>query len=190
MKSTLTTLALFVMALMLSASAGAQNRSHVTGYFALDLDGAKQGVIAPIDNKGNATFLNVKPGDHSVALLLPAIQKVREAAARSASIEIDVSSYAVVAPIDQRSAPSVSEVVVTKSTDKSSPQILKKGTLRPKTIPLTNIVKHNGEEYYKIELENVLVSSYQVGGSGGDRPMESLSLNFTKIQWDVKENKK
>jgi type VI secretion system secreted protein Hcp len=38
-------------------------------------------------------------------------------------------------------------------------------------------------EYLKIKLTDVLVSSYQTGGSGGgDVPMESFSLNFSKIE--------
>jgi type VI secretion system secreted protein Hcp len=36
------------------------------------------------------------------------------------------------------------------------------------------------QPYLQYELENVLISGYSVSSSG-DRPMESLSLNFTKI---------
>lgn len=64
-------------------------------------------------------------------------------------------------------------------------------------------------EFMKIELEDVLVSSVQHSGHGGDLPTESISLNFAKIMftfipqnadgsagspvsagWDVKANKK
>ena len=64
-------------------------------------------------------------------------------------------------------------------------------------------------DYLQIKLTDVLVSSYQTGGSGEELPKESLSLNFAKIQytytgtsdkvtalppilggWDVLENKK
>lgn len=42
-------------------------------------------------------------------------------------------------------------------------------------------------EYYTIRLTDVMVSSYQFSpSSGGDRPMESLSLNFTKIEFDYR----
>jgi len=37
------------------------------------------------------------------------------------------------------------------------------------------------EPYMTIELEDVLVSSYQTGGSGDDMPIESISLNFGKV---------
>lgn len=198
MNRILSILAVFVMALMLSASAEAQNRSYVTGYFALDLDGAKAGVIAPIDNKGNATFLNVAPGTHTVALLVPAVQKIREAAARSKasntpppSIDIESWSWGV---SNQKVVVAGSNSISggAKAPDKPSTDNFK--TVPPKTAPLDKIIKQGGQEYYKIELENILVSSYQssAGGSSSDRPMESLSLNFSKIEfkYDLKENKK
>jgi type VI secretion system secreted protein Hcp len=37
------------------------------------------------------------------------------------------------------------------------------------------------ELYLTIELEDVLISSYQTGGSGDDIGIESLSLNFSKV---------
>jgi type VI secretion system secreted protein Hcp len=42
------------------------------------------------------------------------------------------------------------------------------------------------EEYLKIDLTDVLVSSYQSGGhgSGGELPMEQISLNFSKVKWE------
>ena len=42
------------------------------------------------------------------------------------------------------------------------------------------------EEYLKIKLTDVLVSSYQTGGSGGSNilPVDQVSLNFAKIEID------
>lgn len=40
--------------------------------------------------------------------------------------------------------------------------------------------KDQMEIYLAFELENVMISGYSAS-SGGDRPSESLSLNFTKI---------
>ena len=37
--------------------------------------------------------------------------------------------------------------------------------------------------YLSIELENAMISNYSVS-SGGDRPTESLALNFTKITYN------
>ena len=42
----------------------------------------------------------------------------------------------------------------------------------------------NGIEFLKIKLSDILVSSYQSGGSAGaDLPEDSFSLNFTKIDF-------
>ena len=47
------------------------------------------------------------------------------------------------------------------------------------------------QEYYTITFSDVLVSSYQSGGSsGGDSlPMDSFSLNFAKIEYGYKPQK-
>lgn len=33
-------------------------------------------------------------------------------------------------------------------------------------------------------MENVIISSVSVGGGGGDKPVESISLNYSSIAWD------
>jgi type VI secretion system secreted protein Hcp len=65
----------------------------------------------------------------------------------------------------EASAPAVGEIVVTKSEDCASTGLFRASLW-----------------------ENTLVSSYSVSGHGGDnhsRPMESLSLNFTKITYNT-----
>jgi type VI secretion system secreted protein Hcp len=45
-------------------------------------------------------------------------------------------------------------------------------------------------EFLKIKLQQVLVSSYQTSGHGGDLiPVEQVTLNFAKIQMEYKEQK-
>ena len=40
------------------------------------------------------------------------------------------------------------------------------------------------QEYFKITFTNVLISSYQTGGSGGDIiPVESITFNFEKMEY-------
>lgn len=39
------------------------------------------------------------------------------------------------------------------------------------------------EDFYKVIMEDVLVSSYQ-GGAGGDLPTDQFSLNYAKIEFD------
>ena len=46
------------------------------------------------------------------------------------------------------------------------------------------------QEYLKITLSDILVSSYQTGGSAGDVvPMDQISLNFAKIEFEYKPQK-
>jgi type VI secretion system secreted protein Hcp len=45
------------------------------------------------------------------------------------------------------------------------------------------------QEYMKIKFTDLLVSSYQTGG-GGEEPLESISLNFAKIEFEYREQKK
>ena len=47
------------------------------------------------------------------------------------------------------------------------------------------------EDFLKIKFENVLVSSYQTGGSSGANvvPMDQISLSFSKIEFEYKEQK-
>jgi type VI secretion system secreted protein Hcp len=81
----------------------------------------------------------------------------------------------------------VSSIQIMKKTDKASVNLLKYCTTG-KHIPRATItVRKAGAKapYLKITLTNVLVSSYQLGSAGGGaaKPSESLSLNFTKIEY-------
>jgi type VI secretion system secreted protein Hcp len=38
-------------------------------------------------------------------------------------------------------------------------------------------------------LDDAVVSSISVGGGGGDKPTETVTLNYTKIQWEYKSQK-
>ena len=80
--------------------------------------------------------------------------------------------------------PSVSEIVVTKKTDKASSALLLEslsGKGREVTITFEQEKPDHGlQVFLVIKLENTLISGYSVA-SGGDIPTESLSLNFTRI---------
>lgn len=165
------------------------------------VDGESQ--VAEVDPNGACAFKLTKPGKYKAFLLLPAIQKVREAATRSQTddkhketIEIMSWSFGASNPTSvgssgmsagrEASAPAISEVVVTKSMDKSSP-MLAKGVSKGKTTQeLKKQTTHNGDTYYQVKLTDVMVSSWQVSGQGSGDPVptESLSLNFTKIEWN------
>jgi type VI secretion system secreted protein Hcp len=84
----------------------------------------------------------------------------------------------------EATAPSVSEITVTKTFDTASPLLLKEslgGKAQVVKISLTqtdNDGKHVA--FQKYVLTDCLISGYSFS-SGGDRPSESLSLNFTKV---------
>jgi type VI secretion system secreted protein Hcp len=93
----------------------------------------------------------------------------------------------------EASAPSVSEIVITKVQDCASTSLFKAslwGEGKEVKIDFCKTDKDKIEPYLQVQLENTLVSSYSVSGHGGgdgvhDRPTESLSLNFTKITYNT-----
>ncbi|MEW6381899.1 MAG: type VI secretion system tube protein Hcp [bacterium] len=44
--------------------------------------------------------------------------------------------------------------------------------------------------YMEYKMNEVLISSYSVGGAGGGEPTESLSFNYAKIQWTYTQQKR
>ena len=84
----------------------------------------------------------------------------------------------------ESSAPSVSEVTITKAMDKCTPQIFTEACVgRSKTVVI-DLMQTGGtqlEAYMSYTLTNALITGYSVSSSG-DRPSESLSFNFTKIE--------
>ena len=85
----------------------------------------------------------------------------------------------------EASVPSVSEIVVTKDSDIATADLLKKAlTGDGVTVKFDFCMTGTSEfaPYYQFELTNVLISGYSLN-SGGQRPTESVSLNFTKVQF-------
>jgi type VI secretion system secreted protein Hcp len=86
------------------------------------------------------------------------------------------------------SNPSFSEITLTKSTDVSSADLFMQA-ICGKSLGKAEIhfVQTGGSDkkqqvFLKIELEEAIISSYSAS-SGGDRPSESFSINFTKISY-------
>ena len=47
-------------------------------------------------------------------------------------------------------------------------------------------IRSDGEQVMEIELTDVVITSYQTGGSSGDvEPIDEISLNFGKVQFTV-----
>jgi type VI secretion system secreted protein Hcp len=80
----------------------------------------------------------------------------------------------------------VHEIRITKRTDKASP-LLRQALATRRLIPMAtlNVRKMGGDEpvlYRSYTLRGVMITGLQASGSG-DRPTESVSLNFTKIEF-------
>jgi type VI secretion system secreted protein Hcp len=85
----------------------------------------------------------------------------------------------------ESSAPSVSEIVVTKATDSASTKLLNEALQGDGKTVILDFVKTDKSKlsvYMTYTLTNTMISGYSLS-SGGDRPSESVSLNFTKIEF-------
>jgi type VI secretion system secreted protein Hcp len=84
--------------------------------------------------------------------------------------------------------PSISEIVVTKTTDSSSPKLLNwsnNGGPTIMRIELTKYVSGKEQVYLSYTLVDSTIESFRTGGhAGGESPTESLTLSFTKITFD------
>jgi len=87
------------------------------------------------------------------------------------------------------STPSVSEITLTKDCDSASPNLLRASLgLKPadegKTVKIDFCKTDTSqpEPYLQLTLTNCLVSGWSAS-SGGDRPTESVTLNFTKVEF-------
>lgn len=102
-----------------------------------------------------------------------------------------ISSPAAGSGARDSSTPSVSEITITKMMDKTSPTLLQ-DLLQGQATSEVDIFFVNfaaapgkalqGGTYAEYVLSNVLISSDSVSSSG-ERPTESLTLNFTKVQF-------
>lgn len=90
----------------------------------------------------------------------------------------------------ESSAPSVSEVTVSKAQDVSTIKLVDaalQGEGKVVEIDFCKTDKGKLEVYLKLTLTNTMISGYSLS-SGGDRPSESLSLNFTKVEVKMLQN--
>jgi type VI secretion system secreted protein Hcp len=85
----------------------------------------------------------------------------------------------------EASAPSVSEVTITKQMDMASTDMFMESVKGNKGEEVKIDIVSTGNPprvFCTYTLSNALVSGYSVS-TGGDRPTESLSLNFTKLEF-------
>jgi len=75
----------------------------------------------------------------------------------------------------------VSDIIVVKELDKSSPK-LAESIAKGKVFPKVEIHLDSGKEtYYVYELSNVMITSYTISGTNDKIPTEEFSLNYEKI---------
>jgi type VI secretion system secreted protein Hcp len=129
-----------------------------------------------------------------IFLSYPGIAGESKQVGHEGQIEISSFQFGSGRPVQAGSttagAPSISEVTITKLSDKSTPLLFysslvgKAPSINPATISFSTTPAVAGSkpvDYMTIKLSNPLISSYSVS-SGGDRPSESISLSFTKIE--------
>jgi type VI secretion system secreted protein Hcp len=83
------------------------------------------------------------------------------------------------------------DLIFTKQTDKSSPLLVKAAASGDHIKKAVLIARKAGGkagqvEYFKITLEDVMVSSFTTGGNAGSSsiPVDSFSLNYTKMKYE------
>jgi type VI secretion system secreted protein Hcp len=87
----------------------------------------------------------------------------------------------------EASAPIMSEIVITKLMDSASTALFQQSLNGEGVIIQIDFVKAGGNQstYLTFTLQNALIFGYQPGASRSDRPTENLTLNFTKMTFDM-----
>lgn len=80
------------------------------------------------------------------------------------------------------------DMTVTKYLDSASP-VLNQSCCEGRAFPQVDIIINRDNQGSLIELmrytmKNVLISSVSIGGGGGDKPVETLTLNYNQISWN------
>ena len=84
----------------------------------------------------------------------------------------------------------MSEITITKAQDTATIKLIDasfQGEGKTVNIDFCKTDKGKLEVYLTYTLTNTMISGYSIS-SGGDRPSESLSLNFTKVEVKMNQN--
>lgn len=85
---------------------------------------------------------------------------------------------------------SIQDFNITKKVDKASPKLFLACATGEHIPQATLAVRKAGaqqQEFLKIKMTDLLVSSYQTGiGQGGDVPTDQVSFNFAKIEFEYR----
>jgi type VI secretion system secreted protein Hcp len=89
--------------------------------------------------------------------------------------------------------PNHQDLTVTKYLDAASP-VLCQSCCEGKAYPKVDIIIGRNDSGAVVELmrytiKNALISSISIGGGGGDKPVETLTLNYNQITWNFTSQK-
>ena len=85
--------------------------------------------------------------------------------------------------------PCTAPMSFTKPVDKATPLLMANavsGMVVPRAILIGRKAGEGQQEYLKYELKNVIVTSYQTGGSSSGAPVDQFSLNFATLTVEYK----
>jgi len=85
----------------------------------------------------------------------------------------------------EATAPNISEVMVTKQLDGTSPLLFQESLVGKGTTAKLDLVETGEDQlstFLEVTLHNAMISGYSVAGKG-DRPQETININFTKIEY-------
>jgi type VI secretion system secreted protein Hcp len=164
---------------------GAEGHTLTINGQSFSISGLKQ--TGTIDTPGTIAPLAVKPGGRPVGSLTG----LDLGGGAPSTIEVDSWSFGA----SQTSTAgrgsgggsgkqAVHDIQITKSVDKASPLLFKACASGQHFKKVTLSLRKAGgtQPYLTITMSNVLISSYQQSNGGG-KPTESVSLNFTKIEF-------
>ena len=131
----------------------------------------------------------VKYGDHKGSVTTKGFEGYSECLSFSWGVNRHMTTAAHGASNRETGQVEIIAINISKVMDAASTKLLHEawgGKLNAKTIFKWTTMSEKGiAEYLTYELEGTGISSYQIGASGGGGneglPMESISLNFTKI---------
>jgi len=92
----------------------------------------------------------------------------------------------------EASAPSVSEIVVTKTVDSASPNLFSRAVetkqlVKSCTVDMDKPARNGNQEYLSFTMKDVIVTSVHMAGNPGDtNPQEQVSFAFGKIEYSYK----
>jgi type VI secretion system secreted protein Hcp len=101
-----------------------------------------------------------------------------------------ISSGGTGASHREASSPRINDIQITRPSDSASLALTKAALGIPEakvTFDWTTTVNKKQTAYARVSLEGVMISSLSTASNGDQRPSETLTLNFTKIEWKFVE---